>query len=325
MQTAAIDFAEVRKFRFEAPIVASDGEAGRLVAVVVDAERRAVTHIGIRLGVFARQLHFVPLNLVPEARAEAVSLSITLDDIHQKSVPTPSGVKLTSSTNITAGGKTLGRLTQLTITSGTQALRHLVVDRGLRREALVPASVITAVSERQISVDLGALSPDGLTPFRPDADLYQAVHAAIYDYQPLRVDLPGIEIHALDGTVWLRGHVSSDLNCRLVEDQVQGIPGLSEIYNELIADSELAAAISLALAHDPRTAGEHIGVYPRLGEVRLRGGVRTPASRQAAGEIATAVPGIRDVVNELHIDPQARVVPVMAGVTNQMDIVPGGS
>lgn len=325
MQTAGLEFAEVKKFRFDAPIVASDGEAGRLAAIVADAERRSITHAVVKVGFLGLGgTYYIPLDLVTDASKDVVNLSVTLDDIKQKLKAQPQGVTLTSGTTVAAGGKGLGHLTQVTINAETQELRHLVVARGLGREVLVLASGITSISAKQISVDLRATKPDQLTPFRPDAELRDAIYQAIFNYDPLRIDLPAMEIHAIDGSVWLKGHVSSDLNRRLAQDQLSNIEGLAEMHNELVADTDLASAVSFALAKDPRTAEQHIGVYPRLGEVRLRGAVRTPEARQAALEIARAVPGVGSVINELHVDPTATVVPVLAGVTNTEDDVPGG-
>ena len=147
---------------------------------------------------------------------------------------------------------------------------------------------------------------------------------AIYDYARLRVDLPGIAIRVIDGVLWLQGHVSSDLNKRLVSDQIVNIRGLSEIHNDLIADNDLAADVAMALAKDPRTAQGNIGVYPALGHINLRGRVRTPEARRAAYEVTRSVPGVEDIENALIVDPNAEVIPVLAGVTNQEDRVPGG-
>ena len=325
MQTAGLEFAEVKKLRFDATILASDGEAGRVAAIVADPERRTITHVVVKIGFLGfGGTCYVPMDLVTDASRDAVSVSVTLDDMKQKLKAQPQGMTLTSGTSVIAGGKGLGHLAQVTIHAETLTLRHLVVARGLGQEVLVPASSITSLGAKQISVDLGAVKPNQLTPFRPDAELREDIYRAIFNYDPLRIDLPAIEIHAIDGAVWLKGHVSSDLNVRLAQDQLTNIEGLAEIHNELVADTDLAAAVSSALARDPRTAGQHIGVYPRLGEVRLRGAVRTPESRQAAMEIAQAVPMVRSVVNELHVNPAATVVPVLAGVTNEEDNVPGG-
>jgi osmotically-inducible protein OsmY len=122
----------------------------------------------------------------------------------------------------------------------------------------------------------------------------------------------------------LRGHVSSQVKRYLAQDQLQGLVGMSALHNELVAVDELAAAVSMALAHDPRTAGQHVGVYPRLGEVHLRGSVQTSDARERAGAVAWAVGSVTSVVNELHVDPTANEIPELSGVTNNEDRVPGG-
>lgn len=234
-------------------------------------------------------------------------------------------IVFTPKTRIVLDAKRLGTLTQVTINRETRVLRHLVVDRGPGGEVLVPATDIAQVDERQILLDAHQAGAQPLIPFRRDAELYDEVRRAIEGYPRLRIDLDGIEIRAIDGVVWLKGNVSSELNRRLVQDQLTNIRGLAELHNELVADTELAAAVSTALAGDPRTGGERIGVYPELGNVRLRGSVRTPAAREAAAQIAGGVPGVKSVHNDLRVDPNASVLPVLASVTNEEDRVPGGN
>src|SRR5262249_14197460 len=231
---------------------------------------------------------------------------------------------LSRSTRVAAARSGLGQLVQLTSHGATQALRHLVVARP-GREVLVPAPTIDAITARQIAINLGSLSPGHLIVYRDDAELRQEALDAIYDYWPLRVDMPGFEVHAIDGVIWLRGHVATDLNRRLVADQLVSIAGLAEVHNDLIADTDLAAAVSMALAHDPRTAGERIGVYPRLGALSLPGNVPSAALRQTTFKVPAAVPGVKEIVNELRINPQDPGLPDLAAVTNQEDMVPGGT
>jgi osmotically-inducible protein OsmY len=159
---------------------------------------------------------------------------------------------------------------------------------------------------------------------RADDELREDVYHRLRDCQLVRLDLPGITIHARDGVVWLRGHVSSDGKRRRADEVLRGLDGLLELHNELVTDTALAAAVAMALAYDPRTARQRIGVYPCLGLMRLRGIVRTPTAHAGAWEIAAAVPLVKQVVNELRIDPDADVLPDLAGVTNDYDLVPGG-
>ena len=319
------ELADVVKYRFDATVQASDGEAGRLVAVVVDAGQRCVLAVGVKVGFLVGATYYVPAENVLSGDEDQVTLAIPLDEIKQSPRTAPSGAALTSGALITSGGKSLGRLAQVTVTTADQVLLTIVLDRGGRGEALISASQVTGVSTKQIQIELSGATVDKLVSFRRDHDLYDDVYNTLFDYGPLRIDLPGMTIRVVDGAVWLFGHVSSDLNQRLVSDLLQGIAGVASIHNQLVTDTDLAALVSRALSRDPRTAGEMIGVYPMLGEIRLRGSVRTAEARAAANEIALAVHGVKSVSNDLHVDPHARVVPVMAGITNEEDMVPGGA
>lgn len=323
MQLPATEFAAVQKFRFDADVEASDGVAGKLPWVIADPAKRTLTFAGVKPGIFSPAFD-VPIHLIAAADDNRVTVSIPLDEI-KKFGTRPTGAQLDRSTRVvTASGKSLGKLMQLTINQQTGELRHLVVDRPLHGEALVNAGLITAITAKQITADLGTLQPSQLTPYRPDAALRDEIYSRIYDYSRMRPDLPGIEIHAIDGVVWLKGWVSSDVNRRIIQNLLESIPSMAELHNELVADNQLAAAVSLALGHDPRTAAQRIGVYPKLGEVHLRGIVQSPQVSAAATDIARTVPSVRSVFNELRINPHFTNIPDLASVTNAEDLIPGG-
>lgn len=319
-------FEHARKFRFGANIQASDGEAGTLVALVADDERRTLIEIGVRRGPF-HPCRFVALEHVIAATAETLTLDISRDQIERQR--TPAGMTLTPFTTVRADGVYLGRLAQMTVTTPSETIRHFVVAHrlhGLRREAAASSRIIIGMTAQRISVRLDGLPLKRLLPYRSDTVLRQDVYARLFDYAPLRVDLPGIEIQPMDGVVWLRGHVASGGARRMAEDQAQGVRGLTALRNELTADDALAATVSMALAHNlDADRQQHIGVYPRLGVVYLRGSVRTLAARERAGAIALSCPMVRRVVNELRITTSEEGISVMAGVTNHADVAPGGS
>lgn len=323
METPATTFAPVSKFRFGADVRDAEGVGGTLKYVIIAAESRAVTSIGVRFGLFGR-IVYAPVALVAAATDDGIALNATRAEI-EKEGKQPDGLRLGSDTPVAQGGKRLGSLAQVSFNSGTSALRHVIIDRGLGAEVVVPASAVSQISTGGVALAPTAAGARAvLTPYRPDAELREDAQRAIETYSRLHVDLEGINIIAIDGVIWLRGHVSSELNRRLVGDLVSGVYGLAEIHNELITDQELAADISAALARDPRTTEERIGVYPILGKVRLRGSVRTAGAREAAEQLATAIPGADEIINELRVDPAANVLPVMASVTNNEDAVPGG-
>ena len=75
-QHAITSSADAWKFRFGADIWASDGTAGKLVAVAVvaDEQRQTLPYLGIRVRMFSRRHYFVPGEVVTGANAERVTL-----------------------------------------------------------------------------------------------------------------------------------------------------------------------------------------------------------------------------------------------------------
>ena len=327
MGTAPTEFAEIIKFRFGAPVVAGDGPAGYVAYVVVDSVEEIVTHVGVRLARLGSYAHNLPVALLARAATKQVELTIPLDEIKASAQPMPRGsIPLSRTTAVEVNGKRLGKLVQVSAVRDTLAIHRLVVERGLGRgEFLVPVSGTPRVDNKRIGVDLPEGVARALVQYRRDDVLLREVSEALFDYPRLRIDLRGMIVRAVDGDVWLQGHVSSDLNSRVAEDQLVAIPGLADVHNELIADTDLASRVAAALAQDPRTRDQHIGVYPVLGDVRLRGTVGTQAAKDAATQIATEVPGAESVTNELRVDATSDVVPVLAGITGEEDTVPGGA
>jgi osmotically-inducible protein OsmY len=125
--------------------------------------------------------------------------------------------------------------------------------------------------------------------------------------------------------LYLDGNISSSLRSDIAQDQVYGVDGLLEIKNNLVADDILASNIAMALGQDPRTRDLPIGVYPRLGDVRLSGAVHNDQQKAAAEEVALKFAGVRSVLNDLVIDPKADMLHVMSPAEGgeMEDKVPG--
>ncbi|HEU0027851.1 MAG TPA: BON domain-containing protein [Ktedonobacterales bacterium] len=321
METPGAEFATARKVRFGADARTSEGERGTVTDVVVDPVTGAAISVGIRFGLFGRAVYASFGHLVV-ASEDGIELDVPRSEL--EAAP-PDGARLTSSTLVSLDGKRIGKLAHITFDGVTCEPLRIVIDHGIAGEVVASAKALTKVGSAALEITSGrnGASPE-LTPFRSDSDLRMDVRQAIERYPRMRVDVAGVNIQAVDGVIWLRGHVSSELNRRLAEDLSRGVEGVAELHNLLIADSDLAASISSALAHDLATAEERIGVYPSLGRVHLRGLVRTAAARETAARIAAANHGAREVINELRVDPNATVLPVLAGVTGDVDLVPGG-
>jgi len=309
--TSTNEYAAVSKYHFGATVLTDDGDEGSLDSLIVDPDSHAITGIRVRFGLFGRELYTLPIAVIRHATPERIELHKTREDLKRDFSTVTSVMLLTSGTQVIVAGKSVGRLAQVTVNRETHVLRHLVVEHGLRSESVISAQDISAIEGKRIIIGTAAdATVPMLTPYRPDEELHEEIRSAIYDYPRLRVDLSGIGIHVIDGVLWLQGHVSSDLNKRLVADQLTNIRGLGQVHNELIDDTDLAGAVAMALAKDPRTARERIGVYPALGHIHLRGRVHTGDARAAAYEVARGVPGVKDVENALLVDPNAEVIPI---------------
>ena len=325
MEHIASEFAEVHQVRFGTPVNASDGASGTVAHVMVNYGARVATLVGVRLGWLQGHTYNVPITSIASATSDGVTLTITRDDLieHTPAIK-PQLVRLFRGTEVSSEQKTIGRLKQISFTRASGALHRMVVGRGAGRDVYVATTNAQSYSEKRVAVRLSPAEFEGLTQYRPDADLKREAEAALFDYQRLRIDLAGIDLRAIDGEIWLLGHVSSDLNSRLIVEQLRGLRDLAAIHNHLIADPDLAAAVAAALARDPRTRGQPIGVYPTLGQVRLGGAVDSPAVADAAKQVAAAVPGVTAVIAQREVHPGLAGLPVFAGVSGIEDIVPGG-
>src|SRR5258708_22717491 len=66
-----------------APVVAANGDAvGHLDRVVVDSEKKTVTHIVVQKGGLSKDARVVPISLIAEANADRISLQEGAGDLH---------------------------------------------------------------------------------------------------------------------------------------------------------------------------------------------------------------------------------------------------
>ena len=119
-------------------------------------------------------------------------------------------------------------------------------------------------------------------------------------------------------SVCLTGTYPSSLRKDIVEDQAMGGQGLEEIKNELPGAIHLRAAWRWHWAATYRTRDLPIGVYPRLGNVRLSGFVQNAQQKAAAEESARHFPGREPTRNDA-----SRLVRGFGGQGD--DLIPGKS
>jgi osmotically-inducible protein OsmY len=319
--------SEMLKFHFGSKIFCFDGDDGVLVDVIFDPSTRSITHAGVKQGrLFGKTAH-LSFNDVVSATGEGVTLSVKLADLAAAQNVQPGGAILSSRSmveNTSSGAH--GSLLLLAVHPENGELAYIVA-HNLRpgQDILLGEEFLTSLATDRVTLSITEDQLQALPPYRSDSVLQQEVESILFDLTPLHIDLKAITARVLDSELYLDGNISSALRSDIVQDQVSGVVGLTEIKNRLVADDTLAADLALALGQDARTRELPIGVYPRLGVVRLSGAVHTSQQKAAAEEIAKNFAGVRSVINNLLVDPKADMLTVMSAPEGgeSKDIVPG--
>ena len=317
---------ETQKFHLGSKIICSDGEEGTLVQVGFDAAVRRITHIGIRQGRFFGKTTYLPYDTVTNATGEGVTLRIPGADVLAASKNAPNAIFLDNKSVVEAGGQSRGSLLLVAVQPESGVIAYIVAHH-LRpgQDTLLSEEYISNITADRITVTIPDATLQALTAYRSDADLQQEVERVLFDLTALHVDYKGMTIRVLDSILHLDGNISSSLRSDVVQDQASGVQGLLGIKNTLVGDDTLAADLARALGRDERTRDLPIGVYPKLGVIRLSGAVHTPQQKIAAEEIARAFPNVRGIADTLVVDANADLIHVMSpaegGEAN--DLIPG--
>ncbi len=320
----AMRISEMSRFRFGSAIFCTDGENGILSEIFLDPITHQLVGIGVKQGRLFGKTAYAAYNQIAAASSDGVSLNLKRGVLSSSVVP---GAALNSKSAVErAGSSSHGTLALVAAHPESGELAYIVVrNLHLGHEVMLRAEYVTGIADDRLTATIADEALNALPPYRTDAELQQEIEAILYDIQPMHYDLRAINARVLDGVLYLDGNISSSLRSDIAQDQVYGVNGLLEIKNNLVADDTLATDIAMALGQDPRTRDLPIGVYPRLGEVRLSGAVRNGQQKAAAEEIARSFPGVRSVVCNVVVDPNAEMLHIMSSAEGgeMEDKVPG--
>jgi osmotically-inducible protein OsmY len=155
---------------------------------------------------------------------------------------------------------------------------------------------------------------------RTEKKLYTRVRRVLWDYEPLRASHAEIYIDVDGDQVRLRGRVRTQPQKLIASMLVERMPEVGTVINELVADPDVIRAVADALAQDERTAPYVIRVEARHGVVMLRGQVASEAIQDASTAIASGVPLVAAVRNQLTIGGDPRPAVALARPTAAADV-----
>lgn len=156
-----------------------------------------------------------------------------------------------------------------------------------------------------VAVDI-ELKADVPAEMRTDAQIGEAIRNALAWHSAVNQDL--IEIKVDNGWVELEGTVSWDYERKAAERAVEPILGVKGVINKIkikaksVDPKEIQKKISAAFHRHASVDVENISIAVNGNEVILKGKVRSWAEREDAEDVAWAMPGVTDVINNLVID-----------------------
>jgi osmotically-inducible protein OsmY len=320
----------MQKFQFGQKILCSDGHEGTLTQVVFDPASHRMTTLGIGLGYMFKRNVYVPFETVVTVTEDGIALRITRATLAASSPVASVGALLDSESVAEIANK--GVITPrsaihiIALHPESGELAYLVVHH-IRpgQDTLLSGKYVTQITSGCVKVSLLEETLQVLPQYHSDRELQKEVENRLYDLTSFHIDLKGMHIRVLDGVLYLAGNTSSSLRTDIVLDQTMDIEGLLEVKSELIGDDTLASGLAMALGHDSRTHELPIGIYPRLGNVRLSGSVHDEQQKTAAEHITQAYPGVRSVTNTLVVNLKEDMLHAMASAEGGLgeDRIPG--
>ena len=288
------------------PVDATDQPIGHVhKVIVIPAYRHVVVVVGlvIRTGLLPPRDLFVPMSLVADATDNRVALRVSHADVlRQPGAPKQdSTIALRRGQPVDATDGRAGRVELLLVEDGGQ-MHHFVMRKGRvrGRDVIVPVDWISTIDEHGIWLVVDRAALDQLPPYRPDSVIAADVEQALWADEVIRaLDLETIDATVNDGVVILNGHATTPTIKARAERAARQLPGVQGVVNQIITDGEVESAVSQALAHDPRTRGQHIFVSANHGIVTLSGTFDGADTRAAAEDVAGSVPLVRGVINEI--------------------------
>jgi hyperosmotically inducible protein len=131
-----------------------------------------------------------------------------------------------------------------------------------------------------------------------------------------------IEVETRDGVVQLSGFVDSEDQRTAALMRARSVQGVEEVRNDLslrndtraterpvAADTVIAAKVRDSLQGADLGTDSDVNVEVSKGVVQLSGFVSTPQEKARAGDLASAVDGVRDVENQIALTDEPEASP----------------
>lgn len=143
---------------------------------------------------------------------------------------------------------------------------------------------------------------------RSDATIAADVRAAFA--RDVWIDERRVDVRVVEGIVYLSGTVDAYTGKTYAEADAWSVHGVVDVVDHIEVtppmirtDAEIANAVRADIDHNIRVDPQKISVAVRGGVVHLSGLVQTLEQKWLAEEVSWWTAGVRDVVNQLQVEP----------------------
>ena len=158
-----------------------------------------------------------------------------------------------------------------------------------------------------------------------DDALEQAIREELAE--DIRVDASEIEARASDGEVTLEGSVTNYAQKRIAEQDARDVVGVAWVTNNLFVKTDQAADdwiiradVDFDLQTDSALAPFDLEIRVKDGVVTLTGRVHDSSEKYHATDVAGGVRAVREVVNEIRVEPATGTITKQSDVTLAREI-----
>jgi len=187
------------------------------------------------------------------------------------------------------------------------------MNRTKRSLALVPTLLAALFAVACSTVPQGSDAPRSAGETIDDGVITARVKTALIEDD--RTKARQIDVDTYEGNVQLNGFVDTAAARTAAVQVARNVKGVRSVKNNLqiraadrtvgqtFDDATITARVKTALIGDPRTKAFRINVTTNDGIVQLGGSAPSREGKAAAEELARSVPGVKDVSNDLRIEP----------------------
>ncbi len=156
------------------------------------------------------------------------------------------------------------------------------------------------VGSQPLTKEIAMLKAQSDLKNRRDNEVAADVEQALWDDEVVRaIDYPTIAVSVRAGTVTLGGFAANLVTRARAEHAARTVPGVLELNDQLVTDTDLATLVAGALGRDARLQHEMVQVAAYHGVIVLTGAVSSAVVRSAAEECASGISQVRWVINRI--------------------------